>query len=443
MEPTESGRLTATRVTPGQHGVSDYEDNLQPEPSPEAGGDGSERRQSASASSDELGSGAGAPVISESGWSDEFEIEAAPEPLSAHLGSDPEIETALLPRSRSRARSRAPARVERSEKPRAAGLRVALSLFLLTFLSAIAVHLTLALEPSSLRELMLAVYENPALLRPALIYALALMSILLAHDVGHLLTSLACRVRQSYPYYIPFPLVVGTLGSVIFLQSKITSRTSLLRIGVMGPFVGLLAAIPIAAYGLSLSTPIDLNDIPGGSKWLGNSLLFLGLANVFSPQGIEVQLHPLAYAGWVGMFVTSLNLIPAAQLDGGHVVGALFGRAATLISTIVVLGLLAYGVYLTLEPRYGAWAGAPWLIWATMLFVVGIAHPRVHNPKQKLGVGEWLAGGLAAALLIVTFVPVPVQIVPADPADAAFIDPEPDRDWSVEEEQGEPESFEL
>lgn len=441
MEPTESGRLTATRVTPGQHGVSEYKDNLEPEPLTDSGGEGAEQRQSESADADEHRSVLGVPPTNESGWSDEFEVEAAPEPLSAHLGSDPGIETALLPRRRSR--SRPVARVERTERPRPAGLRIALSLFLLTLLSAVAVHLTLALEPSSLRELMLAVYDNPGLLRPALIYALALMSILLAHDVGHLLTSLACRVRQSYPYYIPFPLVVGTLGSVIFLQSKVTSRTALLRIGVMGPFVGLLAAIPIAAYGLSLSTPIDLNDIPGGSKWLGNSLLFLGLANVFSPQGIEVQLHPLAYAGWVGMFVTSLNLIPAAQLDGGHVVGALFGRAATLISTIVVLGLLVYGVYLTLEPRYGAWAGAPWLIWATMLFVVGIAHPRVDNPKQRLGATEWLAGGLAAALLIVTFVPVPVQIVPPDPADAAFIDPEPDRDWSVEDEQGEPESFEL
>ncbi|MEO1174828.1 MAG: site-2 protease family protein, partial [Myxococcota bacterium] len=304
-------------------------------------------------------------------------------------------------------------------------------------------HLSLALEPQSLRDLMLAVYESPQLLRPALIFALALMSILLAHDVGHLVTSMACRVKQSYPYYLPFPPVVGTLGSIIFLQSKAASRTALLRIGIMGPVVGLLAAIPITAYGLSLSTPIDLGEIPGGSKWLGNSLLFLGLAQLFSPQGIEVQLHPLAYAGWVGMFVTSLNLIPASQLDGGHILGALFGRYATLISAIVVVGLLGYGVFLTLEPTYGAWAGIPWLLWATMLFVAGVTHPPVHNPAEKLGVASWIAGGVAAALLVATFVPVPIQIVPQDPADAAFIEPDPGRDWSVEEESDDPESFEL
>ncbi|MEM6730203.1 MAG: site-2 protease family protein, partial [Myxococcota bacterium] len=385
------------------------------------------------------------------------QVEVAPESLAALLNhevethggdavsSEPEPAGPEIPDGGPARRMTLPPTASSSTSVVAPRLRVALALFALTFISTTAVHLALMLQPESLRELIDRVRAEPTLLRPALIYSLALMGILLVHELGHSLTSLACKVQQSYPYFIPFPSVIGTLGSVVFLRSRPPNRSALLRMAVAGPLVGLLAAIPIAAYGLTLSTPIELSELEGGSKWLGNSMLFVALANAFSPNGIEVQLHPLAFAGWVGMFVTSLNLIPAAQLDGGHLGYALFGRGALLLSFASVIGLFAYGIYLTLEPTQGAFAGAPWLIWGTLIFISGFGHPRVENPDRPLRKFEWAVGIVTFALLVLTFVPVPIQILPDNPGDAPFIEEEdpPEQDWSVEDTDYPPESFDL
>lgn len=361
-------------------------------------------------------------------WIGVSHVEAAPEPMSAFEFEPP-------PPAASPAAIPAPR------------LRIALGLFVLTFISATAVHLMLMLEPGSLRELIELVRSDPTMLRPALIFSLALMGILLIHDLGHSLASLAGKVQQSYPYYLPLPAVLGTLGSVVFLRTEPPHRSSLLRMAVMGPIAGMAVAIPLAAYGLSQSLPLDVARVPPGSTWLGNSLLFTWLAEAFSPNGVDVQLHPLAFAGWVGMFVTSINLLPAAQLDGGHVARAVLGRGAPVLSLITVVALFGYGFYLTLSPRYGTYAGAPWLLWATLIFIAGLGHPRVRDPKRPLRTLDWLGTILAIAIAVLTFVPVPVQIVPADPSQAEFLergrDGAEDEDWSVEESDLPPETFDL
>ncbi|MEM6531065.1 MAG: site-2 protease family protein [Myxococcota bacterium] len=368
-------------------------------------------------------------------WESSSSVEIAPEPLSALIGEAPPV-----PKAPERSPQQPPP-ARSFEPPR---LRVALALFVLTCVTTTAVHLTLTHQPGGLRELMLMVYEKPKLLRPALIYALALMGILLVHDLGHSLAAIRNKVQQSYPYFIPFPSVIGTLGSIVFLRAPPKTRGTLLRVGASGPLIGMAVAIPVTAYGLTLSAPLNMDEVPGGSTWLGNSLLFTALAEFFSPNGIEVQLHPLAFAGWVAMFVTSLNLIPASQLDGGHISYALFGKKAWILAITVVIGLLAYGLFLTFDGTYGAYAGAPWLIWGTLLFVLGTGHPPVRDPQLPLKATEIMAALCAVALLVATFVPVPVQIVPDNPGEAEFLEQEdePEQDWSVDGED-DPESFDL
>ncbi len=367
------------------------------------------------------------PPLEREPWIGASRIEVAPEPLSTFEPTpSPPPAAAPIPAPR---------------------LRIALGLFVLTFVSATAVHLMLMLEPGSLRELLELVRSDPTMLRPALIFSLALMSILLVHDLGHSLASLATKVQQSYPYYIPFPAVLGTLGSVVFLRTEPPNRSSLLRMAVMGPIAGLLIAVPLAAYGLSQSLPLDLGEVPVGSKWLGNSLLFTWLAETFSPNGVEVQLHPLAFAAWVGMLVTSIHLLPAAQLDGGHIARALLGRGAVVLSLLTVAGLFAYGFYLTLTPAYGTYAGAPWILWATLIFIGGLGHPKVRDTGRPLRVLDWIGALIALLLLVLTFVPVPVQIVPDDPAQAEFLEEgredSGEKDWSVEDSDLPPEKFRL
>ncbi|MEL6544085.1 MAG: hypothetical protein AAFQ82_05635, partial [Myxococcota bacterium] len=202
-----------------------------------------------------------APALDREPWIGTSHVEVAPEPLSAF---DPPSPIAASPQSSvSSARPVSGAPVQ---PPR---LRIALAMFVLTFVSTTAIHLMLMLQPGSLRELIDLVRSDPTMLRPALIFSLALMGILLIHDLGHSLTSLATKVQQSYPYFIPFPAVFGSLGSVVFLRSEPPHRSALLRMAAMGPVAGMVAAVPIAAYGLSQSLPLEVTEIPPGATWLG------------------------------------------------------------------------------------------------------------------------------------------------------------------------------
>ena len=183
--------------------------------------------------------------------------------------------------------------------------------------------------------------ENPFLIFKGLPFSLTLLAILGSHELGHYYVSRKHRVDASLPYFIPFPTIVGTLGAFIRIRSPIPSRKALLAIGIAGPLVGIAVAIPLTIIGLKLS-----KFLPTVSKegifYLGNSLLFGFLSTIVKgtpPPGMDLFLHPVAFAGWIGLFVTALNLIPMGQLDGGHIAYALLGRHHMKVSlaTFVIL----------------------------------------------------------------------------------------------------------
>jgi membrane-associated protease RseP (regulator of RpoE activity) len=171
----------------------------------------------------------------------------------------------------------------------------------------------------------------------AMKYSGALMAILLAHELGHYIAARIHRVDASLPYFIPLPIVspFGTLGAVIRMRSLIPTRLALLDIGAAGPLAGLALAIPLYAWGFAHSQIVHVGGADEGATQLGSSLLMRGLERAFGPplaEGTDMLLSPVAFAGWVGMFVTMINLLPLGQLDGGHVAYALFGPRQNTIA---------------------------------------------------------------------------------------------------------------
>jgi len=239
------------------------------------------------------------------------------------------------------------------------------------------------------------------------------MAILLAHEMGHYTTARRNRVDVTPPYFIPFlpapfPLI-GTLGAFIRMKSMPRSRRVLFDIGAAGPWAGVLVTIPVLIIGLALSKVSPLKPSVGGVD-LGNSILFHSMAKWIlhvDPDTVSVDLSPIAFAGWLGLFVTALNLLPASQLDGGHVIYALFGRRHRTISRLVVLGcILMVVVPLLLGKSF--WYG--WLLWAVMLFAFGLGHPVTADVDTPLDPMRRFAAWATIVLFIVTFSPVPFSI---------------------------------
>ena len=238
-------------------------------------------------------------------------------------------------------------------------------------------------------------------------FAAGLLAILGCHEFGHYLMARRLGSPTSLPYFIPMPLLgpFGTLGAVIRMAIPPRNRRHLLAIGAAGPIAGLIVAIPVLLWGLTLS---GVQPLPaGGYQMEGNSLLYAGLKFLvfgrFLPAGGEdVFIHPLAFAGWAGLLVTGLNLIPAGQLDGGHIVYALLGARRARIVTWIVLAALA-GLSLL-------WNG--WLLWLALVFLFGRLQDMPLDDITDLTHSQRiLAVGMVIAFLLV-FTPVPLTIVP-------------------------------
>jgi membrane-associated protease RseP (regulator of RpoE activity) len=237
-----------------------------------------------------------------------------------------------------------------------------------------------------------------------LAYAGPLLGILLAHEAAHSWAARHHRVPVSLPYFIPAPpdpFLIGTFGAFLRIQGRVTDRNALLDIGVAGPIAGLVVALPVLFVGLALS---EVKPLPEGVPSLqeGDSLLYLiakwtVVGDI--PPGHDVMLHPAAFAGWLGLFVTCLNLIPVGSLDGGHIAYALLGDRARLASQFVPLGLAVLGLF--------GWGG--WLVWAALSLLLGMA----PTPLERFGPLDQrrlYLGALAGVLLIATFVPLPLQV---------------------------------
>ncbi|RYF11905.1 MAG: site-2 protease family protein [Deltaproteobacteria bacterium] len=320
-----------------------------------------------------------------------------------------------------------------SARPRRLWLHVVL--FFLTLCSA--TYSQLPVVPNdSILGFLLRPFVVPGLLWQSLPFALTLMAILLAHEMGHFLTARRLGVEQSLPYFIPAPTIFGTFGAVILMRSQPQNRRALLYVAVMGPFAGLLVALPAAAWGLYHSLPIDpLGPQLQGALVFGDSILFGLLEALFSPNGSDVVLHPVALAGWAGLFITSLNLIPAAQLDGGHVSYALFGRSHERLSLLVVCTMLFFGLQgACLESGGG---GSMWLLWAALLFVLGLRHPPVRDESVELSRMQRLCGMAALALFVLTFIPRPISVMAPQVAAGEQFAPEAldDEDFDAAPEQ--------
>ncbi|NJN15389.1 MAG: site-2 protease family protein [Oscillochloris sp.] len=236
-------------------------------------------------------------------------------------------------------------------------------------------------------------------------YSAALLGILLAHELGHYIVARREGVAVSYPFFIPAPIfLLGTMGAFISIKEPVPNRRALLAIGIAGPLAGLVVAIPVLLFGLSIS-PVQTIVPTEGSFTEGNSLLYAAMKLLvfgrFLPSGGEdVFLHPVALAGWAGLLVTGLNLLPAGQLDGGHIFYALFGaRAASIMSMLVAGCLVALGFL---------WNG--WFIWAILVALMGQQHSPLLNGITPLRGGwRWLAV-LGLIVFILVFTPIPLTV---------------------------------
>jgi membrane-associated protease RseP (regulator of RpoE activity) len=238
-------------------------------------------------------------------------------------------------------------------------------------------------------------------------FAVTLMSILLVHEMGHYLTSRYHGVKATLPYFIPAPSFIGTFGAFIRMQSSPPDRRSLFDVAAAGPLAGLVLAVPAVIVGFHLST-VAPQDSSGGGMVLGSSLLLSFLSKItlgVLPNDANIVLHPVGFAGWIGLLVTAMNLLPAGQLDGGHVTYALFGRRYIWVSRLTVLAILTLGVT-------RLWDG--WLVWGILLLFMGVRHPPPVDPDTPLDAKRKFLGWFLLGTLAVTFIPVPFSFQEPD-----------------------------
>ena len=246
-----------------------------------------------------------------------------------------------------------------------------------------------------------------------LTFSLPLMAILGAHEMGHYYYAKKHNLDASLPFFLPMPPMLfpfGTMGAFISIREPIPNRKALLDVGASGPIAGLLVAIPITLLGFWLT---EQNAVPapvdsGDSMYLGSSIFFealYGLGGLFYPSSGDYLSHPVVLAGWTGFFVTALNLLPAGQLDGGHIARALLGPKANGLSYTVIFLLIVmtfYGI-----PGFGP-PFSGWAIYAILIFFLGTSHPPPSEELSKLDSSRIGVGVLTGLILLTTFTPSPI-----------------------------------
>ncbi len=239
------------------------------------------------------------------------------------------------------------------------------------------------------------------LLLHGLKYAAPVMLILVCHEAGHFLQARRYGVLTSYPFFIPMPIgPLGTFGAVIGMGSKMPSRRALFDIGITGPLAGLVPTLIFCAIGLSLAKPVEVT--PEGTLY-GDPLLLLWMAKLLMPpipQGQEILLNPYLFAGWFGLLITALNLIPVGQLDGGHVLYALLRNKARYIATFLLMAAATLVIWQF--KRYFGWS-----LMVMLLMLMGPLHPPTADDDIPLGVVRTVLGWLTMAFIPIGFTPTP------------------------------------
>ncbi len=244
-------------------------------------------------------------------------------------------------------------------------------------------------------------WENPEKIYLGLPFSISIILILLTHELSHYFVSRRHNVSVTLPYFIPAPSIIGTFGAIIKMKPPIPDRCSLLDIGAAGPLGGLIVSVIAVVIGLNYSEIKPVAEIKY-SLSLGDSILFYLLTKAvlnINQQHYDIFLHPIAFAGWIGLFITSLNLLPIGQLDGGHIAYALFGEKHQWISRIAIPILIILGVIY--------WPG--WIIWAFLLLLLGFRHPPVVYPDITIDRKRKFIGWLSFVIFIITFIPMPFR----------------------------------
>lgn len=240
----------------------------------------------------------------------------------------------------------------------------------------------------------------------ALLYAGPLMLTLTAHELGHYFQARRYRVPVTPPYFIPMPFAIfGTLGAVIGMKPHVGDRRALFDIGITGPIAGLIPALVFSFVGLKLSTVGDAAAAAAdpGTFRIGTPILFDLLTEwSIGPLAAtaDVTLHPMAFAGWVGIFITALNLVPIGQLDGGHILyGLLRQKAHPLAAALLISAAIAVAIT-------GTWM---WTLMIVLVALIGPKHPPTANDSVPLGTSRIVLGWLALLFVPIGFTPVPFQ----------------------------------
>lgn len=230
-------------------------------------------------------------------------------------------------------------------------------------------------------------------------YSLPLMTILASHEMGHFLTATYYGIDCTPPYFIPAPTLIGTFGAFIKIKSPFLSKKELFDVGIAGPLAGFVVAVPVLIIGVFLSKPAGhlINSkqvITFGEPLLYKLIVFLR----YGTTKIDLMLHPMGFAGWIGLLITALNLLPVSQLDGGHISYAVFGKNSFYI---------AYGlgfVLLILSMFYSGW-----IVWLILLIILGLKHPRFFFESEPLDRTRKILALVALIIFILSFIPIPVK----------------------------------
>jgi membrane-associated protease RseP (regulator of RpoE activity) len=232
-------------------------------------------------------------------------------------------------------------------------------------------------------------------------FSVTLLTILMAHELGHYFACLYYRVDASLPYFLPAPTLIGTFGAFIRIRSPIFYRTHLFDIGIAGPIAGFVPLLPAMALGVALSKAIPgigaESDIRFGVPLLQRlceGVLFPGVPSA------DIYLHPVARAAWAGTLATALNLLPIGQLDGGHILYSLAGKWHKLLSRIFLAALVAL---------FAVTGYIGWLVWAVLLSVFALRHPVIHD-SSPLGAGRSALAAASLAVLVLCFTVIPMTI---------------------------------
>jgi membrane-associated protease RseP (regulator of RpoE activity) len=247
---------------------------------------------------------------------------------------------------------------------------------------------------------------SSGLLLRGLWYSLTILAILGCHEMGHYLACRYYRVDASLPYFLPAPILTGTLGAFIRIREPFPNKRVLFDVGVAGPIAGFVVAVPALFIGLALSRVAPLPPHFSGLS-LGEPLLFKWAAWLVwgdVPAGQSVNLHPMAFAAWFGLLATALNLFPIGQLDGGHISYAVLGRRSTLVTVGAVLAAMVLTYF-----------SSSWFVWTmlvvAMLVVFGPRHPRTPDEHQPLPRGRIMIAVLALVIFVLCFTPAPIEVI--------------------------------